>query len=99
MLVNGMIHGKRQKYVMTGSANWSSPGLRSSDELVTEIQDAPALYKQYKKNYDYLKKVVAKNSVKKKKKRKAKTYMLQLSSNQQLDVTGMSMEELRGQEG
>lgn len=95
MLVNGYIHGKRQKYVMTGSANWSSPGLRSSDELVTEIQNAPALYNQYKKNYDYLKKVVAKNSIKKKKKRKKKTFLLQLSGSQQLDVTGMSTAELR----
>jgi PKD repeat protein len=100
MLVNGFIHGKRQKYVMTGSANWSSPGLRSSDELVTEIQSAPALYKQYKKNYDYLKKVVAKNSIKKKKKkRSAKTFLLQLSGSQQLDVTGMSDAEIRGLEG
>jgi phosphatidylserine/phosphatidylglycerophosphate/cardiolipin synthase-like enzyme len=80
---------------MTGSANWSSPGLRTSDEIVTEIQNAPALYKQYKKNYDYLKKVVAKNSKKRKKKRKRKTYMIQLSGSQQLNVTGMTEEELR----
>jgi PKD repeat protein len=101
MLVNGFVRGHRQKYVMTGSANFSSPGLRASDELVTEIQDAPGLYAQYKKNYDYLKKVVAKNSIKKKKKKKkkAKTYMLQLSGSQQLNVTGMTDAQLAGQQG
>ena len=101
MMVNGFIHGKRQKYVMTGSANWSSPGLRASDELVTEIQDAPVLYKEYKKNYDYLKKIVAKNSKKKKKSKKSsiKTYKLSISSNQVLDVRGMTDEQLAGLEG
>ncbi len=99
MLVNGWVRGKKQKYVMSGSSNFSSPGLRASDEVITEIQGATALYKQYKKNYDYLKKVVAKNSIKKKKskKRSTKTFMLQLSGSQQLDVRGMTDEQLRGQ--
>ncbi len=96
MLVKGYIRGKAQKYVMTGSANWSSPGLRSSDELITEIQSASALYKQYMRNYRYLKKVVARNSIKKRK--KTKTFLLNLSSTQQLDVSGMSREDLRGQD-
>ncbi len=97
LLVNGFIRGAVQKYVMTGSANWSSPGLRSSDEIITEIQNAGALYDQYKANGEYLKKVVTRNSVKKSKKRSAQTYMLQLSGSQQLDVTGMSDEQLTGQ--
>jgi translation initiation factor 2 gamma subunit (eIF-2gamma) len=85
---------------MTGSANWSSPGLRASDEIITEIQNAPDLYDQYRANYEYLKKVVAKNSVKKRKKSSAsKTFMLQLSGSQQLDVRGMTDEQLAGQEG
>ncbi len=95
MLINGFVRGKAQKYVMTGSANWSSPGLRASDEIVTEIQSANTLYKQYLKNYNYQKKVVARNSIKKRK--KAKTFMLSLSATQQLDVTGMSDEDLKGQ--
>ena len=100
MLVKGVIHGKRQKYVMSGSANWSSPGLRSSDEVITELQDSPAIYKQYKANYDYLKTVVAKNSAPKptkKKKKKALTYVLNLSGSQQLDVRGMTDEQLAGE--
>lgn len=101
LLVNGMIRGGVQKYVMTGSANWSSPGLRASDEVITEIQNAPALYDQYRANYEYLKKVVAKNSVKKKKskKRSSQTYLLQLSNAQVLDVRGMTDEQLAGQAG
>jgi phosphatidylserine/phosphatidylglycerophosphate/cardiolipin synthase-like enzyme len=82
---------------MTGSANWSSPGLRASDEIITEIQDAGALYDQYRANTEYLKKVIKRNSLKKPKKRSAQTYMLQLSGSQQLDVTGMSDEQMAGQ--
>lgn len=100
MLVNGFIHGRRQKYVMSGSANWSSPGLRSSDEVITEIENSPALYKQYKANYAYLKSVVAKNSaVPPKKTKTSMTYTLHLSGSQQLDVRGMTDEQLAGQEG
>ena len=100
LLVNGYIRGGVQKYVMTGSANWSSPGLRASDEIITEIQNAPALYDQYLANFKYLKKVVAKNSVKKKSKKSAQTYTLQLTGSQQLDVTGMSESQLgAGQQG
>jgi PKD repeat protein len=100
LLVDGYVRGAVQKYVMTGSANWSSPGLRASDEIITEIQNAPDLYDQYRANYEYLKKVVAKNSVKKRKKSSAsKTFMLQLSGSQQLDVRGMTDEQLAGQEG
>ena len=99
MLVYGKIHGKRQKYVMSGSANWSSPGLRSSDEVITEIQNSPKLYNQYKKNYAYLKTVVARNSAPKptKKKKKAQTYQLTLSGSQQLDVRGMTDAQLAGE--
>jgi len=97
LLVNGFIRGKVQKYVMTGSANWSSPGLRASDEIITEIQDAGALYDQYKANTEYLKKVIKRNSLKKPKKRSAQTYMLQLSGSQQLDVRGLTDEQLAGQ--
>ena len=97
LLVNGFIRGAVQKYVMTGSANWSSPGLRASDEVITEIQNAGALYDQYKANGEYLKKVVTRNSPKKTKKKSAQTYMLQLSGSQQLDVRGMTDEQLTGQ--
>jgi phosphatidylserine/phosphatidylglycerophosphate/cardiolipin synthase-like enzyme len=97
LLVNGFIRGKVQKYVMTGSANWSSPGLRASDEIITEIQDAGALYDQYKANTEYLKKVIKRNSLKKPKKKSAQTYMLQLSGSQQLDVRGLTDEQLAGQ--
>lgn len=99
LLVNGYVRGQVQKYVMSGSANWSSPGLRASDEVITEIQNAPDLYNQYLSNYNYLKKVVAKNSIKKKRKSSAQTYMLQLSDSQVLDVRGLTDEQLRGQAG
>jgi phosphatidylserine/phosphatidylglycerophosphate/cardiolipin synthase-like enzyme len=98
MLVDGHVRGRVQKYVMSGSANWSGPGLRDSDEIVTEIQDAPVLYDEYKRNYDYLKTVVAKNS-KKSKRSKAKTYMLQASADTTIDVRGMTDEQLIGQGG
>lgn len=98
MLVKGFIRGKNQRYVMTGSANWSTPGLRSSDELITEIQKSKKLYLQYKANYNYQKAVVAKNSATTKKKKSAKTYMLQLSGSQQLDVRGLTDEQLAGQD-
>ena len=68
LLVKGFVRGSVQKYVMTGSANWSSPGLRASDEVITEIRNAGALYDQYKANGEYLKKVVKRNSAKKSKK-------------------------------
>jgi PKD repeat protein len=99
MLINGHVRGKVQKYVMSGSANWSSPGLRASDEMITEIQNAPALYKQYLKNLEYMKKVVARNSITKKRSRSAQTYLLQLRSGQTLDVRGMTDEQLRDQLG
>ncbi len=98
LLVNGFVRGSVQKYVMTGSANWSSPGLRASDEIITEIQNAGALYDQYRANAEYLKKVVKRNSIKAKKKSSAKTFMLQLSDSQQLDVRGLSEEQLADQE-
>lgn len=47
MLVDGMVHGKVQKYVMTGSANWTMSGLRHNDDLVTELIDAPAIHDAY----------------------------------------------------
>jgi phosphatidylserine/phosphatidylglycerophosphate/cardiolipin synthase-like enzyme len=97
MMVNGFIRGKVQKYVMTGSANWSSPGLRASDEIITEIQNAGPLYDQYVKNNEYLKKVIKRNSLKKPKKKSSQTYMLQLSGSQQLDVRGLTDEQLAGQ--
>jgi len=97
LLVNGHIRGKVQKYVMTGSANWSSPGLRASDEVVTEIRDAGVLYDQYRSNYEYLKKVVARNSQKKRK--SLKTYQLQLTGSQVLDVRGMTDAQLAGMQG
>ena len=97
LLVKGFVRGSVQKYVMTGSANWSSPGLRASDEVITEIRNAGALYDQYKANGEYLKKVVKRNSAKKSKKSSAQTYMLQLSGSQQLDVRGMTDEQMKGQ--
>jgi phosphatidylserine/phosphatidylglycerophosphate/cardiolipin synthase-like enzyme len=97
LLVNGFIRGSVQKYVMSGSSNWSSPGLRASDEVITEIRNAGSLYDQYVANYQYLKKVVKRNSVKTRKKSSAQTYMLQLSGSQQLDVRGMTDEQLAGQ--
>jgi phosphatidylserine/phosphatidylglycerophosphate/cardiolipin synthase-like enzyme len=99
MMVNGHVRGRVQKYVMSGSANWSSPGLRASDELITEIQDAGKLYDEYVSNFTFMKKVVARNSLKKKRSRSAQTYMLQLSGSQVLDVRGMTDEQLAGQLG
>ena len=99
MLVKGFIRGKNQRYVMTGSANWSTPGLRSSDELITEIQRSKKLYLQYKANYNYQKAVVAKNSAQRRRRRRSRqTYMLQLSGSQQLDVRGLTDEQLAGQD-
>ena len=40
---------------------------------------------------------MTRNSVKKTKKKSAQTYMLQLSGSQQLDVRGMTDEQLAGQ--
>ncbi len=92
MLVRGVIHGRHQKFVMSGSANWSQPGLRSSDEIITEMQKAPAVYDRYKTNYDYLKRVVAKNSSTQ---QRSLTYRLQVSDGQQVNVRGMTDEQLR----
>ncbi len=97
LMVNGHIHGKPQKYVMTGTSNWSRSSLRLSDELITEIQHAGALYDQYRSNHEYIKKVVAKNSLKKGK--KATVYRLQLSQSQVLDVRGLTDEQLAADEG
>lgn len=94
LMVNGYIRGKAQKYVMTGSANWSTPGLRSSDEIITEIQSANALYDQYRGNYNYMKKVVTKNSKKRKGSSVSKVYALDITGGQQLDVRGMTDEQL-----
>lgn len=47
MLVDGMVNGKVQKYVMTGSANWTVNGLHHNDDLVTELIDAPAFHDAY----------------------------------------------------
>lgn len=94
LLVDGFVRGKAQKYVMSGSSNWSSPGLRSSDEVITEIQSAGHLYDQYLANYQYLKTVVARNS----KKSKRSSYTLALSEGQTLDVRGMTDAQLAGQE-
>ncbi len=96
MLVNGHVRGRVQKYVMSGSANWSAPGLRASDEIITEIQDAPALYDQYLANFQYVKQVLARNSSTKKRSRSAQAYVLQQRGGQQLDVRGMT-DEPRGQ--
>lgn len=96
LLVNGFIRGRAQKYVMSGSSNWSSPGLRSSDEVITEIQNAGKLYDQYRANYDTVKKIVAKNS-KKSNSSSAQTFVLQLSDDQTLDVRGMTDAQLDGQ--
>lgn len=59
MLVDGMVHGKVQKYVMTGSANWSQSGLVRNDELVTELSDAPAIHDAYLKAHRHLVEVLA----------------------------------------
>lgn len=47
LLVDGMVRGKVQKYVMTGSANWTATGLHANDEVVTELFDAPAVHDAY----------------------------------------------------
>lgn len=47
VLVNGMVHGKVQKYVMTGSANWTDSGLHYNDDFITELQDVPAIHDAY----------------------------------------------------
>lgn len=47
MLVDGFVRGRVQKYVMTGSANWSETGLKRNDEMVVELQDAPQVYAAY----------------------------------------------------
>ena len=94
VLVNGFIRGKVQKYVMSGSANWSSPGLRASDEVITEIQNAGHLYNQYFYNLQYLKSVVARNS------RKSALQSMEASGSPTatVDVRGMTDAQLEGQE-
>ncbi|MGV1004421.1 MAG: phospholipase D-like domain-containing protein [Candidatus Nanopelagicales bacterium] len=106
MLVDGMIHGAQQKYILTGSSNFSSPGLRGSDEVITEIQGAPTLYNQYLVALNGLKSVIAKNTAstpsagnkpkdkKKKKVKKSSIMTFSLKSGQQLDVRGMTDEDL-----
>lgn len=96
LMVAGFVRGKVQKYVMSGSSNWSSPGLRASDEVITEIQNAGHLYDQYVANYQYLKTVVSRNS--RKSSQSQSTYQLSLSEGQTLDVRGMTDEQLAGQE-
>lgn len=59
MLVDGMVHGRVQKYVMTGSANWSESGLLRNDEVVTELLDAPAIHEACLKAYRHQKDVLA----------------------------------------
>lgn len=101
MLVDGSIHGAQQKYILTGSSNFSSPGLRASDEVITEIQGAPTLYSQYKANLSFLKKVISKNTAKKPaagnkpkdgKTKKTSITTLSITGKTQLDVRGMTPE-------
>lgn len=47
LLVDGSVRGKVQKYVMTGSANWTENGLHNNDDLVTELLDAPSIHDAY----------------------------------------------------
>jgi hypothetical protein len=47
LLVDGMIRGTVQKYVMTGTANWTQTGLRSNDDLVAEYWEAPRIHAAY----------------------------------------------------
>jgi phosphatidylserine/phosphatidylglycerophosphate/cardiolipin synthase-like enzyme len=110
MLVDGMIHGQVQKYVMTGAANWSSPALRSSDEIVTEIQTAPALYDQYLVNINHLKEVVRRNTAGAssiagpssgkvgKSDLSAMTTVLDIPKDSTLDVRGLTDAQLAGQD-
>ncbi len=94
VMVSGFVRGKVQRYVMSGSSNWSSPGLRASDEVITEITSAGHLYDQYVANFQYLKSVVARNS----RKSKRSSFALALSEGQTLDVRGMTDAQLAGQE-
>jgi phosphatidylserine/phosphatidylglycerophosphate/cardiolipin synthase-like enzyme len=100
MIVDGWIRGAAQKYVMSGSSNWSSPGLRASDEIITEIQNAPALYAQQNSNMNYLDTVIKRNTAKtpsagnKPKDGTKKTSVAALSipdTVSQIDVTGMHL--------
>jgi phosphatidylserine/phosphatidylglycerophosphate/cardiolipin synthase-like enzyme len=98
MIVNGFIRGSVQKYVMSGSSNWSSPGLRESDEIITEIQHADALYAQQLANMKFLDKVVSRNTAKTPKKgnkpkdgkkvKKTSIQTLSITGGVQLDVRG-----------
>jgi hypothetical protein len=96
MLVNGHVRGAVQKYVMSGSANWSTPGLRQSDEVITEIRRASDVYKQYLSNFNHMRSVVAQNSVRAGKKgRKKSSFQLRVLSDQVVDVRGATMSQLR----
>lgn len=59
MLVDGVVRGKVQKYVLTGSANWSETGLLNNDEVVVELLEAPRIYRAYLKAYQHQKDVFA----------------------------------------
>lgn len=110
MLVDGSIHGAVQKYILTGSSNFSSPGLRASDEVITEIQNAPVLYNQYLSSLNGLKSVIAKNTANtpsagnkpkdgKKNVKKNSIMTFSLKGSQQLDVRGMTDEQLGMDQG
>ncbi len=59
LLVDGIVQGKRQKYVMTGSANWSESALRRNDEVVVELKDAPAIHDAYATAFKHQKRLFA----------------------------------------
>jgi PKD repeat protein len=59
LLVDGLVQGKRQKYVMTGSANWSESALRRNDEVVVELKDAPAIHDAYATAFKHQKRLFA----------------------------------------
>lgn len=85
---------------MSGSSNWSSPGLRASDEIIIEIQQAPALWAQQNANMNYLDSVIKRNTAKKPSKgnkpkdgtKKTSIAALAIPSGaSQLDVTGLDL--------
>lgn len=59
LLVDGLVHGRVQKYVMTGSANWTDTGLHHNDDVVTELLDAPTIHDAYLRAHRHQKEELA----------------------------------------
>jgi phosphatidylserine/phosphatidylglycerophosphate/cardiolipin synthase-like enzyme len=61
VMIDGMVDGKVQKVVVTGSANFTRAALRSNDEVMFRIH-AVRVYNAFRANYDLLRKIVISKS-------------------------------------